>query len=1174
MISRTPSSVSFLPTLSHFWVFFLQLLANHLSARNVLFLTLLIARGTSLSHQTLWSVYYHLFLDDESAQILQEHIETLLGLSGSNSKWKEGKFGSKIRFSSSSTLHSVRALWKKYAQALASKGGEKYRADFESALKRSKEYKNGVFGSEALVYGGARAAAPLGMQAMLDGELKTALDIWWETGVTGTVPEGTTLPNPLFAASLSDNHILAFGSDPILSYHLAVARAHLSQMSPLQPTKTEDQDASDTAFIAAAKLQFSEWTKAFLDLASGSLVIRFIAADGLAFCHTLQHSLKTGDISDNFYRQQLTAERLELDPEDYTNSSAPKQFDVIDTTNLADYLGDLNLLVSAGPLLRNAPWATLYTETMRKGPDNDKQRFEELLCGPARAISTLLGLSPAEYWTNATAVSTVEEYILAVTATKTVSQQPGIQWRFSWKLNKYFSGHNPVQKLKVADSDLATLIHVVYQNMFVSEDPFSLMSLSKDRQLSAVQKQAYPKHHRGSLVAFIKRLLQCVDANVEMVCKQALKKITLDSTQVFGSNFQQSFLLEMSRQGLYTEAWLTDEIRRGTTAGPFSTWSDIPPGVAITISIPVSAWKRVCEVALQKNIGFAVEGSLRGIQGSVVRWHNLFSDVQVVFGTIKTSGERGTAGFSVSVEEDEHRWAGDSPMIATFQVPTAGLQVDPQNTKVSLCLQNSAQNISLLNAKLQLGQPMAIYETELEDIEHVYVTRNPPGQEEYPIYNNFQGETLAEVEELESKSSFTANVNFSGDISTITGHVDVLSDQGKTLLADKATVEIHKISPFVFEVVLGKRDAVYTLHFPVPVTKDGSKTRIARTSSYVEVIAPLCDPATAQTLDRFIFPSTLSDAAYSSDIGHPIPVTLNIPHMNLDSLPILDATDKKHLSFLTTLASWTFSARERKLRDEINKSAGLATSARMNFKESLFTMFMLASGLQGGQTGLFAINHPQKGGIHMLVFISALRLDGANASVVLDAAVIPFTVETIKGGQLDAFLLILRTLECCTITVDDDELVLWKEVLPALVERCRNWSHTSECKYAQPGASVPLSTEPGKQVICDCGAGKLPPNFISLPEWDTAAKFATRLAISPTYAVPFVEEIVDPNLVNDFTSSGTNIQGDETLRCRNCGETKAKAGGPLKKCMRCQKVRYCSGDCQKKDWKKHRMECN
>lgn len=1126
------------------------------------------ANGVTTQSQIAWAAYYDLFLGEEVTRVLEDHITELLSQSASLEKWRESRFGSKFHFSDHVTLHLVRENWSKYAEAIKNKDNERYRSEFETALKNSLEYRNSTAGNGSLTYWGARSAAPLGMQTLMDDELKTVLDKWWATGTTNNASSSMRAPNPLFAVSLSTNSVLHHGSNPILGFHLAAASAHLAESSLARLPDTTDSSTT-SEISASALLQFSKWANAFREMAHGDLVIRFIVADAFALCHTIQHNISTGHASANFYRRQLSFECLALDLVEYSDDGAPKTFDIIDTSNLSDHFGALNILVAAGPLLKDVAWATLHTETMNNATDGQSSKFDEILCGRTKAISTLLSISPVEYWTNATTTSNMDEYLLDVTVAKTA---PIIRWRFFWKRNAHLSGQVSGPRLRVKEDELATLIHQVYQSMFANENPMALLSLSKEQQLASLKRQTYPKYHRGSLVAFIKHLLQMVDTDVMVVCRKVVEKIAGDSTLIFGSNFLQSLSLELFRQGLYSEDWLTEAIRRGADAGLLRMWSDIPAGVFLTLVIPRSQWISVYSAALASRVGFAVEGSMRCVQGSRTAWHNLFADVQVAFGSLETTGERGNPSFSVAVKEDKLGWAGHSPMIATFYVPTISVQLDPKNTKVALCVQNGLQNITALKAKAGLGEELQISDAGLEDRDKVYITKNPPGQTGHAVFGSLSASQRANFIQSETCSYCSANLDSSGRVASITGHLDIISTEGKQFLADKAAVEVRQLSPFVFEVILGATNVVEKIQFPVPVVQDGSKTRIARTSAYIEIVAPLANPETAQSLDDWIFPTTLAVSSSARSPGQSIPATLNISHLNLDKLPIIDASDKERLSFLTTLASWTFSIRERKLRDQTvgSNQEGLAPSARLNFKESLFTMFMLASGLQGGQTGLFAINHPTKGGIHMLIFVSAIRLDGASGSIALDAAVIPFTVDLIKSGQLESFLLILRTLECCTVTVDDEELLLWKKALPALVERCRNWAHTAECEYKQPGATIPLSTKEGAQVICSCGAGRLPDNFISLPDWDTAARFATRLAISPTFAVPFVEEVVDLEVLKGMATSAI---ADQAQRCRSCGASKAKNGAALKKCMRCLKVQYCSVECQKKDWKKHRMEC-
>jgi hypothetical protein len=199
------------------------------------------------------------------------------------------------------------------------------------------------------------------------------------------------------------------------------------------------------------------------------------------------------------------------------------------------------------------------------------------------------------------------------------------------------------------------------------------------------------------------------------------------------------------------------------------------------------------------------------------------------------------------------------------------------------------------------------------------------------------------------------------------------------------------------------------------------------------------------------------------------------------------------------------SRRERELRERaLTNPNNNHHDLRTNFKYSLFTLFLLTAGEEGKNTQVFGLNNKNANGINVLILVSSLRYDISNHTVVVDVAVWPLTLALI--GPIGKFISSIGADGIAAINVYDDELKLWKEILPAFVERSRYWEHKPSCEY-QMENRFPLSLQGGGELFCSCGSGQFTKNFMpGIAQGKHNSKYMTRAAISPSLFVPFVEK--------------------------------------------------------------------
>lgn len=1032
----------------------------------------------------------------------------------------------------------------------------------QNGLKRSQQFKEMIVGPNRVLTG-IRSASPTAREAMM--HMSTWFDNYWKYGTTETDETSRSLavhPNPMFTPQ-DGNMFLHYGTDPLLCFHLAASYAPVASKSPLSlPSPGLSQEEN---VVKLARLEFSAWMKSFRAyFVADSITLRFFAGDALAFAHTLQQRRMPGSPnSAHHYRDRYHFEPLVLNEEDYSGGSAPLVFDVIDTSNLIDHLGALNVLTATSPLLGHSLTATLYTEKLVQSEDTHKDLLNNLLYGNLTTVSSLLGLVPVDIATNTSAFSVGEEAVIqaAMDTQRSANGKAGQLFaRIAWK-RPVASADKRMEALELIHFDstgLALVLYRIFLKMFADEDVRQLMSRMT---MMKFKKASLPTSHRASFAVFLRLVKTRSSVDWDKTILALLEHIHHDTSLSFTNSYMQELTLWLHLLGLFTADVLKSPPNRLSSSprtGDLRDWRKMPPVVGVTLQVPKRKLDVFIRTANEKKFTPPIQAILQSSDRADNQWQNMFAAVQVGFGNLTTKGVRHTESFELQIAEDKSGWAGDSPMLVSFLVPSWMLLQEPRAATVTLAI---LPTIGTVQFDRTSGPNLSIFTTTLQDAAHVYITKHLPHQNETISICGFVPSDVTDLVDPERTSETTVMATVdekTGHITSFTSRVQILSEESKAALQNGSTIIHSARSPFNFTLSLPKGPN-FTVLFPAPVLDSSVKTRVARKSSYIELVAQVAKPTDWSTFRSFMYPVFLDSGS---------PVTWNMPYLNLRPLPVLDVAQTDRLRWLTMHLATMWSARETFLRSNPSAPASPGERVRVEFKDSLFHIFMYFSGVQGERSHVFGINCPADKGVHILLFVSDLRFDLSNRTVVLDAAVLPLYTKLM--------LKILPSLGAMatsgglrTVTTTVEEMQVWKETLPAWVERCRTWSHKSRCEYVAAGR-IPLSTKTGERVLCSCGEGTVPTNYISdVPQWRDFAKHAVRVAISPSFPSAMIDNVLDLTalgVANDATGRETNV-------CRLCGKSEKPDGSALMTCSRCKRAKYCSRDCQKADWKQHRNVC-
>lgn len=1140
-------------------------------ARNVVLFSLIHDRASATE---VWELFYHFFVPQTSRDLLKKHAKQLLLASESIQNWASSIYGNFIHFVDKATLRTMRKYWAFYIS------DEQWPQARTAIAARSKEI------GESAILTGVRAAGSLWFHA--SAAMGHTFRQYWKTGVAGGNSQdlsrlgniGTV--NPMFAASSSATGKFAvhYGTEPLLGFHLAEAFQERRSAHKEMAQKSVDR------VVQVAKSQFRDWCDSFRNyVEAGRVYINLFCGEALALSHELQLQLvvKPSKHTSRSYSKPWSACPLLLDghhdigePLGERLSFTDRPFNIIDTSNLGDHLGPINILTATAPLLRRSPSSVIYNETLLMASEDISASLTTMLGSDIATFSLLLGLVPTGLMTGVTVDGVGNETGRFSILQDDTGQARQYRMRATWKCPE-FADPTTMEVLKGSQSAqiqvqfeakaLADLLFSIYHSMFAHEDLTKIMGRMM-RMRTGHYSDDLQRYTRAAMVALLRIVRTRIIVDWEQTMILLFDLIAHDKQLIVGSNSLQELCLDLHLYEVWTAPFLKSSIEQmrsqvasnlRSPSGEVGILAAIspPPIIYLVLTVPRQNLKiftdRDPDVIGSPSLYIAVSQA----QGEA-HFENVFHSFHSIFGKIEN---KNIATDIPIIKVDEAGWAGTSDLIVTTALPTLGVLTGPRKgIRAALLIDTSPANMANFQ---KLGTRLTVFEAGLEDEERLFVCQDAPGLDTSSLRST-QKEWISRSQSRHS-SAFQTAVRLNGEnrATHLQNHVDFPKESSESkALSSGSEVKVVGSSPTTLLVRVGD-SLTRQLIFPFPIQGSLPRIRVARKSSWIEVQVPMFSTLDGDRFDTWTQLIPESPQRY---------ICWSISRVNLEIQPIIRFPPKGDSSWIQTFMGTTISDSERALNDQ----GGVSTSSpKLDLKQSINILFHAFAGLHPhtkGSVKTFQISI-ESTGCHTIILATAVRHDLDVGSLVMEAFVIPFTLQRVK--ELHSALYKLQTLKPLSINMTNEESTLFKLMLPALAERCRTWKHQPACPY--PSMGVPVSIEEGRSPLCGCGEGKISGAELARlghKEWAPFAKYATRIAIAPIFPVPYVESSLFKHVRGKHASrlgrtENSQITASSVEKCGNCDST----NGTLKACGGCGKVKYCGYACQKAAWKEHKGQC-
>ena len=1019
-------------------------------ARNIILYRLI---QDASNFQMVWSIFYDRLIDGPCMDLLVACATNLYAVGESLEAWQETAFGAIVKFVDEHTYAIVRKIWAVYARGKVS---EELATKMEKCVK---DFRVRLGNNEhEIVLVSTAAAQALPCQSPAYSNLQVHSNIFHAYAATGRSPHcsypsrsSSTTSNPTMFRGTDQHADLHYCLDPTLGFHLAAAYAQLKDGPLYSKSETTSSGKVDERRIFEICIhQFSGWCHALKkSMEKKNILIHNFAGDLFDLSHAIIHTRKNGDGRSRVFGS-LRGGSIHVLP------GVPLEYDVIDTSNVSDHVGLLNLLLACRELLGEGEHTTLYTLFLNQPTGTLCDRdilLSEMLRTDLPTFAAMTGLTLLD---TASHVSTSFSNWTQFNVAPLINSDSR---RVSVTLEWTYVRPSAV-RVNLEHQDFVEVFTDIYKKMF--EFNLSIPRLDKLKEYVEVLKSQTVPYAGPSMQTFVQfvlittKNLHCVESRTII----ALIESVLSLRYALQLNQTSSLLAWFTAVGLILPADATRLGKHHLLQRGVSILGPNPPEVILlTVLIP-----KVATVGkLDKMDTPLLEMSVQ-TEGSDDR----FSSLQVQYiskrclnGTSKEISDCNTVMELSNFALIEGDISNYKFLACTTIVPASCLL--GEDVQIGLSLPGSMYRLST-GAPEIVGASGVVYNASLRDKKMVSFSAYTP--EKYYVGRE-TGQDLLKSESGDMKGAtwapMTASVKDKRVVSYSTKvdlqNTDFFKAGGMKL----CTPDLNSSTILRVTVQLQKGQRTQAL-LPVAVKAINATVQISRKGGFLNVLFPLAKGITCPTL-------SMSKTCSVATQFNPLCTS----RVLLDCMPKLDLTaNEDSTEWLYMLAGAQISQRERQ-----NKNIGPAQTA-YSMKETIHCILLNAIGrnehIGGKRLKFFALMAEGSNSPGIYLFVNSVRLNFDDGSVLIDAAVnIPTTRAQSSAEIVSWHTDMVDRGEQCLTNVSSSELVAWKKALPAMCERTRNtWQHSSSCEYVSSGTdTIPLnSTISRERVVCSCCQGK------------------------------------------------------------------------------------------------------